>query len=188
MNIMLFGVSCVGKTTIGKIIADKLGYDFYDLDNEIEKYCHMTIEQFVKTGWFYERDKTRGIVIGNTLNIPGDKVFAIAPIYYSRNFNKYLEREDVIAIELQDTVENIFDRLAFYDENGNLYDDSEEYKEKHRDHYLKEVKEDIAAYKKSFKKIQNKYFINNDPPEKVADDLIQRYKLYHKRIMIQKEK
>ena len=36
MNIMLFGISNVGKTTIGRIVADKLGYDFYDLDEEIK--------------------------------------------------------------------------------------------------------------------------------------------------------
>ena len=38
MNILLFGVSNVGKTTIGKIMAEKLGYSFYDLDDEVKKY------------------------------------------------------------------------------------------------------------------------------------------------------
>ncbi len=183
MNILLFGVTCVGKTTTGKILAEKLGYDFYDLDDEVEKYCNMTIDKFVRTGWLYERDKTRGIVIGNVLNEPGNKVFAIAPIYYSRNFNKYLTREDVIAIELQDDGENIYDRLTFYDENGNLQEDLDEYKDKHMAYYMKEIKGDISGYRKSFSKIQNKHFINNDPPEKVADDLIRKYKLHHIRII-----
>ena len=42
MNIMLFGISNVGKTTIWRIVADKLGYDFYDLDEEIKKCYEMT--------------------------------------------------------------------------------------------------------------------------------------------------
>ena len=37
MKILLFGVSNVGKTTAGRILADKLEYDFYDLDARISK-------------------------------------------------------------------------------------------------------------------------------------------------------
>ena len=47
MNILLFGISNVGKTTIGRIIAEKLGYDFYDLDEEIKKRYEMTLQEFV---------------------------------------------------------------------------------------------------------------------------------------------
>lgn len=36
MKILLFGVSNVGKTTVGEILADKIGYDFYDIDFEIK--------------------------------------------------------------------------------------------------------------------------------------------------------
>ena len=35
MNILLLGVSCVGKTTIGTCLAENLGYKFFDLDREI---------------------------------------------------------------------------------------------------------------------------------------------------------
>jgi shikimate kinase len=38
MKIFLVGVSCVGKTTIGKRLAERLGYAFFDLDTEIEHY------------------------------------------------------------------------------------------------------------------------------------------------------
>lgn len=33
-NILLFGVSNVGKTTTGKIVAEKLGCSFYGIDGE----------------------------------------------------------------------------------------------------------------------------------------------------------
>lgn len=36
MNICLFGVSNVGKSTTGKLLAEKLGYSYYDLDDESE--------------------------------------------------------------------------------------------------------------------------------------------------------
>ena len=37
MKIMLFGVSNVGKTTLGTMLAKRLGYIFYDLDEEVKK-------------------------------------------------------------------------------------------------------------------------------------------------------
>jgi shikimate kinase len=32
MIIYLVGISCVGKTTIGRMLAEKLDFSFYDLD------------------------------------------------------------------------------------------------------------------------------------------------------------
>lgn len=50
MKILLFGVSNVGKTTIGKLLAEKLNFSFYDLDEEIKKYYGITLEEFAHTG------------------------------------------------------------------------------------------------------------------------------------------
>lgn len=38
MIILLFGISNVGKTETGKLLAKRLGYDFKDLDEEVKKY------------------------------------------------------------------------------------------------------------------------------------------------------
>ncbi len=177
MNILLFGISNVGKTTAGRIIAGKLGYDFYDLDEEVSKHSNMTIEEFVGTVWPYERDKTRGEVIGKLLAIDSNKVIAVTPMYYTIWFSKYLKRDGVLAIELQDEPENIFNRLIFTDENGQVYADSGEYREKHKKHYLREVKKDITYYKKPFSRIENKFWIGNDSPDVIADRLINQYNL-----------
>ena len=37
MNILLFGISNVGKSSTGKVLAQSLGFDFYDLDDEVKK-------------------------------------------------------------------------------------------------------------------------------------------------------
>ncbi len=39
------GVSCVGKTTIGKKMGELLGVRFFDLDNEIESFFETSIER-----------------------------------------------------------------------------------------------------------------------------------------------
>ncbi len=59
MNILLFGISNVGKSTTGRLLAERLGYRYYDLDEEVKSRCHMTLEKFVHTVWPYERDKIR---------------------------------------------------------------------------------------------------------------------------------
>lgn len=45
MIIYIVGISCVGKTTIGKMLAEKINYSFFDLDEEIENYYQMPIER-----------------------------------------------------------------------------------------------------------------------------------------------
>ncbi len=48
-NIVLIGMPSSGKTTVGKILADNLSREFYDLDDEIEKHIGCTIAEYFKT-------------------------------------------------------------------------------------------------------------------------------------------
>ena len=59
MTILLFGVSNVGKSITGELLAQRLGYDFYDLDEEIKKHCNTTLEELISTGTLRERDQIR---------------------------------------------------------------------------------------------------------------------------------
>lgn len=43
MNILLFGVTNVGKTTTGQIMADILEIEFYDVDENQHKSCTVGI-------------------------------------------------------------------------------------------------------------------------------------------------
>ncbi|MCD8011732.1 MAG: hypothetical protein LUG99_00875 [Lachnospiraceae bacterium] len=179
-TILLFGVSNVGKTTIGSKLANKTGFSFYDLDEEVKKYYQVTLEQFVNTGDLRSRDKKRGIVLCEIMKQNVNKVVAVTPMSYADYFFNYLRRDDVIAIELLDTAENIFDRLVFSDENDVIYRD-DNYKSKYRQHYLKEIKEDIAWYSAVYRNVQNKFYINNDQPEVAVDRLMKEYTLSYLR-------
>ena len=45
MIIYLVGVGCVGKTTIGTMLSNRLGFPFFDMDKEIEEYYQKPIER-----------------------------------------------------------------------------------------------------------------------------------------------
>lgn len=175
MTILLFGISNVGKTTTGEKLAKKLGYKFYDLDDEVKKYYNTTLEEFVNTGTLKERDRKRGTVIDKVMNITRDKVFSITPMSYPQYFSHYLLKEDVFAIELQDDAENIYDRLVFSDEQDRIYKD-DEYRNAHKEHYISEIEEDIEWYSgQMFVGVKNKFYMNNDAPDTVVNRIINDY-------------
>jgi len=69
MNIFLIGYRCTGKTTIGKILAERTGRQFFDTDDELVKRAGETIKEMVeKKGWSAFRRLEREIVRGVCVN------------------------------------------------------------------------------------------------------------------------
>lgn len=57
-NLILVGYRCCGKTSVGKLLADLLSYDFVDTDICIESECRSSIDVLVADkGWPYFRQK-----------------------------------------------------------------------------------------------------------------------------------
>lgn len=178
MKILLFVVSNVGKTTLGSMLAKRLGYNFYDLDEEVKREFHTTLEEFVHMENLRWRDQKRGRIIKKILSTNDNMVFAISPISYIDNFSTRIIVEDVLPIVLVDTPENIFERLVFSDENDKIYTD-DVYKNTHKEYYLKDIQDDIEWYGSVFNKmgIVNKFTIAKGTAENNVDRLIQEYYL-----------
>lgn len=176
MNILLFGVSNVGKSVTGRLLASRLKYEFYDLDDEIKKKLEITLEKFVSTGTLLERDFLRCDIINSLVSIPSDKVIAITPLSYITPIQHLFSAKNVFLIELLDSAENIFDRLVFSDENDNIYKD-DEYKNRHIEHYLNEIREDLKWYGFVYSAISHKFNIDGRDPASLTEDLIHKYHL-----------
>jgi len=59
LRVSLVGVSCVGTTTIGRILAGRRGWSFFDLDDEIERHFWTSIERLQArflTGYSYRKE------------------------------------------------------------------------------------------------------------------------------------
>lgn len=178
MKILLFGISNVGKTTIGTMLAKQLGYSFYDLDEEVKKEFKMTLEEFVHTENLRWRDQKRGRIIKKILAQKENMVFVISPISYTDNFGKRTTEDDILSIELVDTPANIFDRLVFSDIDDTIYKD-DDYKNQRRDYYMSDIKADLEWYGNVYSKIgvKNRFGINNDSPKTAVKRLIKEYGL-----------
>jgi shikimate kinase len=60
LNLYLIGYRCTGKTTVGRWLADRLGWGFVDSDEEIVRTHGMTIQHVVRAqGWAAFRKKER---------------------------------------------------------------------------------------------------------------------------------
>lgn len=178
MKILLFGISNVGKTAIGTILAKELEYSFYDLDEEVKKEFQMTLEEFVHTENLRWRDQKRGRIIKKIISKEENMVFVISPISYTDNFGKRITEDDILSIELVDTPANIFDRLVFSDIDDTIYKD-DDYKNQRRDYYMSDIKADFEWYGNVYSKIgiKNRFEMNNDSPKTAVKRLIKEYGL-----------
>lgn len=63
-SVVLIGFMGVGKTTVGNLLAQKLGCDFIDIDEEIEQEYAMPISQiFEKKGEKFFREKEKKLIL-----------------------------------------------------------------------------------------------------------------------------
>ena len=64
MKIFLLGYRCTGKTTIGKILAERIHHGFLDMDQTIEQQTGSSISDLVRAhGWDYFRRIEKEILL-----------------------------------------------------------------------------------------------------------------------------
>lgn len=96
MNITLIGMAGAGKSTVGKKIAKKLGYDFIDIDNVIEAKTGMKLQQIIDR---MGDDKFIEIEEKVVLELDGLRNHVFSPggsIIYSQAAMDFLKRNSTI--------------------------------------------------------------------------------------------
>ena len=88
------------------------------------------------------------------------------------------QRGNILSIELYDTPENISSQVVFSDENNNIYK-YDEYKNAHREHYLKDIQEDLYWYGQIYDEmgIHDYIIVDNKPQKEVAEQIISQFNL-----------
>ena len=174
MIIYLVGISCVGKTTIGKMLAEKIGYSFFDLDEEIQNHYKKPIERIqdeclTMNGY---REKA-SIVLDKLFSRNVDSVISGTPsglkFSYLQVYKQHKDK-DLFSICLNDSFENILDRLTFYDKDSNPIDEKLDETKKKR--YLKEIRADYNYFKDSYKRADFQINIYDMKLEKIPEMII----------------
>ncbi len=164
MKIYIVGISCVGKTTIGKLLADYLNFAFYDLDAEVEKYYQKPIEiiqsECLTMNGYREK---ASVVLDLLLKTPENAVISGVPSglqnAYLQVYKKYKKEIDIKSVLIIDSTENILKRLTFYDENSKLMDI--ELDEDQKQKYRKKNRGDWNYFKKSLSRADLQINIEN---------------------------
>ena len=151
MRFFITGISCVGKTSIGEILASRLNCRFYDLDVEIERFFKTSIErlrnQFL-TGESFRNEAAKALM--NILANPESRnsVVALPPGGLMGRYLRALRKTGGISVVLMDKPENILKRITFYDIDSRPIEKL--LTEKEKLFYLREIRKDITYYRKSY--------------------------------------
>jgi shikimate kinase len=117
MKVVLIGYRATGKSTVGRILADKLKINFWDTDAMVEKNMEMPIKEIVALhGWDYFRAKEKEII--KFLIQKEDCVIATGGgvVLYRENVNLLKQNVDLlkqsgVIIWLNAPLQDIIDRL-----------------------------------------------------------------------------
>jgi len=113
MIIVLIGYMASGKSTIGRILANKLDYDFIDLDNYIEKKEGQSIVDIFKTkGEIYFRKK-EALHLSKIIAVENNFILSLGggTPCYGNNMNILLDNTNVTSIYLKASIGALIERL-----------------------------------------------------------------------------
>ncbi len=119
MKIFLIGYRCTGKTTLGKILAHRLNFNFSDTDRLIEQNLGFTIPEIIETqGWKKFRQIEKQIL----LNTKKEKnmVIATGGGIIINTHNQQFIKKNGLCIWLDADIKIIMDRMNTDNKKGTL--------------------------------------------------------------------
>lgn len=151
MKVFITGVSCVGKTTIGALVASRLGWRFFDVDQEIEQFFGTSLERLQNkflTLYSFRKEAARALI--NVLARPDSRncVVALPPSGLMAGYLQVVKKAGGTIVVLTDRPENILVRITFYDIDSRPIE--KRLTESDKAYYLREIKKDITYYRKSY--------------------------------------
>jgi shikimate kinase len=170
MRIFLTGVACVGKTTIGAKLAELLGHQFFDLDIEIERFFGASIERLRNrhlTQNSFHAQAAQALTHLLALESSADSVIALPPSGLMGGYWKVIKNvPECTIVVLQDTPENILNRITFYDADSCRV--QKKLTAEETAYYLREIKRDIAYYGRTYQRAHLAVDIAGSGPEEAS--------------------
>lgn len=169
MRILLTGISCVGKSTVGTKLAALLGCQFFDLDDEIESFFSTPIERLQEkflTIYSFRQEASKALKNLLDQESTQDSVIALPPSGLMGHYWKEVKKSNVTTIVLIDDAINILNRITFYDKDSNPI--KKNLSEEEKLYYLKEIKKDITYFNRTYKKADIRIDISELNPDQAS--------------------
>lgn len=123
MNITLIGMPGAGKSTVGVVLAKRMGMDFIDTDLIIQKEYNKTLSEIIDAKGIEGFKKVENDVISK-LELDNTIIATGGSAVYGKEAMKHLrDISKVVYIQLSE--ENIEDRLGDLNERGVVLEDGE---------------------------------------------------------------
>lgn len=153
MRIFLTGVSCVGKTTIGKKLATLLCYPFFDFDDEIESFFSTPLERLQDkflTMYSFRQEASKALKHLLNREDGRDFVIALPPSGLMDNYWRVLKKTKGTIVVLTDDAANILQKITFYDKDSKPIE--KHLTDEEKTLYLKEIRKDITYFNRTYKR------------------------------------
>ena len=153
MKVLLTGVSCVGKSTIGAELAALLGIPFFDLDTEVEAFFQTSIGRLQAQYGSMHAYRTKACRVLKALlsrTDAQDCVIALPPSGLMVPYWNVVKGSRTTLVVVQDDPINILNRSVFFDNDARLI--QKELTPAERQHYLDEIKKDMTSFGRSYAK------------------------------------
>jgi len=136
MNIALYGFMGAGKSSLGKALADKLGYSFIDLDDEIEMHQAMSINDiFAQKGEIAFRQIEHQVLKEFIRKDEKNLVLALGGgAILAPNNRKLLEIRNYTNIYINVSIDSLIKRLKTDKDNRPIINELDD---DHFDNYIK---------------------------------------------------
>jgi shikimate kinase len=171
-RVLLSGVSCVGKSTIGAELARLLGVLFFDLDKEVEAFYQESVPRLQAR--FLRMSGYRGNVcrvLKEILARPEavECVIALPPSGLRPPYWNVVKASRSTVVVLQDDPVNILARIVFFDDDSRPIERVLTAKE--RELYVDDIKKDIRYFARSYSKADATVQINGLGPLEAAQKI-----------------
>jgi len=169
VRILLTGVGCVGKTTVGRMLSKLLDVPFFDLDEELEDFFGTSVERLQSrfhSMHSYRDEAAKALV--HLLKRPASRhsVIALPPSGLMGGYLRAIKSSFGVTVALCDKPENILERIIFYDIDSKLIEKCLTSSEKRW--YLSEIKKDITYYRKTYDRAHLRVDISGLDPEQAT--------------------
>jgi shikimate kinase len=173
MRVLLTGVSCVGKSTIGPELAALLGLPFLDLDHEVEAFFQDTIPhlqaRYASMNGY--RNRVCRVLKAILARIDAkDCVIALPARGLMAPYWSVIKGSRSTLVVVEDDPINILNRIFFLDDDNRPI--HKDLSAEERDYYLEEIEADMKYFARSYTKADLKVGIKGLGPVDAAKKIL----------------